>query len=181
MASCNSAVSRRSAIRSHPERLTGRTTKLEDVTDAISALGSKLPGEWSVQGPASFDLMWNSPAGTQPAQLFGEIGLESDEVRAPFLNHPISQVHGTLNLIGSAEELTISSAEAFGGQWSGTLTLSPLAGDTRFSLRADRLNAEDLDRWLNPRWRQGFLEACCRSSARTARKKFLPLCVLPDA
>jgi len=138
-------------------RLTGRTTKLEDVTDAISALGSKLPGDWSVQGPASFDLMWNSSAGTQPAQIFGEIGLEGDEVRAAFLNHPISQVRGALNLIGSAEELTINSAEAFGGRWSGTLTLSPLAGDTRFSLRTDRLNAEDLDRWLNPRWRQGFL------------------------
>lgn len=138
-------------------RLTGRTTKLEDVTDAVSALGSKLPGDWSVEGPANFDLMWNSPAGTQPTQLFGEIGLDGDEVRAPFLNHPISQVHGTLNLIGSAEELTVNSAEAFGGQWSGTLTLSPLGEDTRFSLKADRLNAEDLDRWLNPRWRQGFL------------------------
>jgi AsmA-like protein len=138
-------------------RLTGRTTKLEDVTDAISAFGSKLPGDWSVQGPANFDLMWNGSGGTQPTQLFGAIELEGDEIRAAFLNHPISQVHGALNLIGNAEELTVNSAEAFGGQWSGTLTLSPLAGDTRFSLRADRLNAEDLDRWLNPRWRQGFL------------------------
>ena len=94
-------------------RLTGRTTKIENVTDAISALGSKLPGEWSVEGPASFDLMWNSPAGTRPAQLFGEIGLDGDEIRAPFLNHPISQVHGTLNLIGSAEELTVSSRGGF--------------------------------------------------------------------
>jgi len=138
-------------------RLTGRTTKLEDVTDAISAFGSKLPGEWSVQGPANFDLMWNSTTRTQPAQLFGEIGLEGVEVQAPFLNHPISQVHGALNIIGSAEELTVNSAEAFGGRWSGTLTLSPVAEESRFSLRADRLNAEDLDRWLNPRWRQGFL------------------------
>ena len=138
-------------------RVTGRTAKLENVTDAVSALGWKLPGEWSVEGPANFDLSMNSAGKTEPAQMFGEIGLDGVEIRAPFLNHPISQVHATLNLIGSAEELRVNSAEAFGGQWSGTLSSSALPEDTRFSLKADRLNAEDLDRWLNPRWRQGFL------------------------
>ena len=138
-------------------RLTGRTAKIESVTDTVSALGWKLPGEWSVEGPARFDLLWNGPAETKPAQVFGEIGLDGVEIRAPFLNNPISRVRGALNLIGSAQELTVNSAEAFGGQWSGTLTLSSLAEDARFSLKADRLNAEDLDLWLNPRWRQGFL------------------------
>lgn len=137
-------------------RLTGRTAKVENVTDAISALGWKLPGEWSVEGPANFDLSLNSAGRTEPAQVFGDIGLDGVEIRAPFLNRPISQVHASLNLIGSAEELNVSSAEAFGGLWSGTLSLSTPAGDARFSLKADRLNAEDLDRWLNPRWRQGF-------------------------
>lgn len=138
-------------------KITGRTPKIENLADAVSALGWKLPGEWSVEGPAILDLLWNSPDRTSPAQLFGEIGLDGVEVRAPFLNLPVERVHGTLNLIGSAEELTISSAEAFGGQWSGTISMSAPAEDARFSLKTDRLNAEDLDRWLNPRWRQGFL------------------------
>ncbi len=138
-------------------KITGRTPEIENLADAVSALGWKLPGEWSIEGPASLDLLWNSPDRTSPAQLFGEIGLDGVEVRAPFLNLPVERVHGTLNLIGSAEELTVSSAEAFGGQWSGTIAVSAPDQDARFSLKTDRLNAEDLDRWLNPRWRQGFL------------------------
>lgn len=137
-------------------RLSGRTTQVEILTDAISALGWKLPGEWSINGPADLDLLWNIPAWTEPAQVFGEIGLDGAEIRAPFLNHPISQVHGSLNLVGYAGELSLSSAEAFGGRWSGTIALPSLADDARFSLRTDRLNAEDLDRWLNPRYREGF-------------------------
>lgn len=138
-------------------KITGRAAKIENLADAVSALGWKLPGEWSVEGPASLDLLWNSPSRTAPAQLFGEIGLDGVQIRAPFLNYPIERVHGTLNLIGSAEELAVSSAEAFGGRWTGTLSVSGPAEDARFSLKTDRLNAEDLDRWLNPRWRQGFL------------------------
>jgi len=138
-------------------KITGRTAKIENLTDAVSALGWKLPGEWSVEGPANLDLLWNSPSRAAPPQFFGEIGLDGVEIRAPFLNHPIERVHGSLNLIGSSEELTIASAEAFGGQWTGTLAVSAANEDARFSLKTDRLNAEDLDRWLNPRWREGFL------------------------
>jgi AsmA-like C-terminal region/AsmA family len=138
-------------------KITGRTPRIENLADAVSALGWKLPGEWSVEGPASLDLLWNSPDRTSPAQLFGEIGLDGVQIRAPFLNLPVERVHGTVNLIGSAEELTVASAEAFGGQWSGTIAVPSPAEHARFSLKADRLNAEDLDRWLNPRWRQGFL------------------------
>ena len=153
-------------------KITGRTAKIENLTDAVSALGWKLPGEWSVEGPANLDLLWNSPTRTTPAQLFGEIALDGVEIRAPFLNHPIERMHGTLNLIGSAEELTVASAEAFGGQWSGTLVVSATAEDARFSLKTDRLNAEDLDRWLNPRWRQGFLGSVLPFLSSSSQEKF---------
>ena len=138
-------------------KITGRIPKIENLADAVSALGWKLPGEWSVEGPASLDLLWNSPNRASSPQFFGEIGLDGVQIHAPFLNLPVERVHATLNLIGSAEELAVSSAEAFGGQWSGTIAVSAPGEDARFSLKTDRLNAEDLDRWLNPRWRQGFL------------------------
>ena len=138
-------------------RLTGKTAQVEDLTDAASALGWKMPGDWSISGPASFDLMWSIPAWSKPAQTFGEIGLDGVEIRAPFLNHPVERVQGRLELVGSAEELSLVSADALGGQWTGSIAFSSLEDGARFSLHTGRLNAEDLDGWFNPRWRQGFL------------------------
>ena len=136
-------------------RLGGRTAKLENLTDAISALGWKLPGQGSIEGPASFDVYWNS-SGAEARQLFGNLALEGATIRAPFLNYPIARVRANLELAGGADDLSISSADAFGAQWNGTISFLAAESEARFVLKADRLNAEDLDRWLNPRWRQSF-------------------------
>ena len=137
-------------------RLTGRTTKLEDVTDAILALGSKLPGDWSVAGPANFDLMWNSPATAQPAQLFGEIGLDGDEVGAVLES---SYFASAWNPESHWERGRTDCQFCGGFRRPMERHTHIVATRRRHPILAEggSPQAEDLDRWLNPRWRQGFL------------------------
>jgi len=53
--------------------------------------------------------------------------------------------------------VALSSAEAFGARWSGTFERRDTDEAWQFALSANHLEAANLDRWLNPRWREGFL------------------------
>lgn len=151
-------------------KLNGRAADVADLTSAASSVGFTLPVGWHIDGPATFDLQWalfGRPITQPPAQLSasprstgptGKITFQNLSLRAPFLNQPISSIKGRIDLTPSDATLALSSADAFGGTWSGTLDLLPHGGERHFSLAVDRLNSEDLDRWLNPRWRRGFLQ-----------------------
>jgi uncharacterized protein involved in outer membrane biogenesis len=144
-------------IRGSSFALAGHVVRVEDLTTAASALGWNWPSGWSVEGPANFDLRWTNDGRLAVGEPVGQIELQGINLRAPFLNQPVAGLKGRLEFAGSSRELFVSSAEAFGGEWSGRIDLSPAgAGDHPFALEVDRLNAEDLDRWLNPHWRQGF-------------------------
>jgi hypothetical protein len=53
--------------------------------------------------------------------------------------------------------ITLSGAEAFGAIWQGSIARKYAERQWTFDLSADRLEASDLDRWLGPRARPGFL------------------------
>ena len=128
-----------------------------DLTDVASALGWNLPQGWNIEGPAACDLQWQSGQGIGGSRATGKIELQGLTLHDQFLNHPITQLRGKVDLAGDSAGLAITSAQAFGGDWKGTIDVYPTSGERRFALSVDRLNAEDLDRWLNPQWRQGFL------------------------
>jgi AsmA-like C-terminal region len=120
-------------------------------------VGWNFPSGWSVDGPANFDLRWQNDGRLALREPTGEIDLLGISLHAPFLNQPVSALKGRLEFAGPSRELFVASAQAFGGEWTGRIDLSPASGgDHPFALTVDRLNAEDLDRWLNPHWRHGF-------------------------
>jgi hypothetical protein len=138
-------------------KLSGKAVNVEDLTDAATALGWNRQGGWKLEGPATFDLGWQGREKLPWRQAFGRVELQGLTLHAPFLNQPISRIQGKLNFSRDASELAINSAFAFGGEWKGAIDLNPVASGRHFALSVDRLNSEDLDRWLNPRWREGFL------------------------
>ena len=102
-----------------------------------------------------------------------------DSLRAPFLNLPVEQIRAHVDVKGAGCHVTLASAEAFGAHWSGSLDRRepdptqalPVLDEQlpgaeqshqkdrwQFALSADRLSAADGDRWLNPRWRQSFID-----------------------
>jgi hypothetical protein len=138
-------------------KLSGKAANVKDLSDVAALFGWNGQGAWKIEGPAAFDLGWQGRERLPWKHAIGKVELQGLTLHAPYLNQPISQMRGRLNFARDSSKLTIDSAQAFGGEWRGTVDLYPVASGRHFALSVDRLNAEDLDRWLNPRWRQGFL------------------------
>ena len=84
-------------------------------------------------------------------------------MRPTYINQIITQVQAHLEIGAASRRVTLAGAQAFGARWKGTLgrTEVPAAGlvspaTWEFDLAADRLDANDLDRWLGPRARAGL-------------------------
>jgi hypothetical protein len=164
---------------------------LADVGNLVSTarlLSWDISRGWDLTGPVRGDLKWQgSPypwksAPTGALDFGGPISntataqpntkSSGDSLRAPFLNLPVEQIRAHADLRGNVRHVAITSAEAFGAHWSGSLDRrepeleqslqeepSPNQKDRwQIALSADRLSAADADRWLNPRWRESFLD-----------------------
>jgi AsmA-like C-terminal region len=144
----------------------GNVAHVRDVVAAAGALGWSISRGWDVTGPMRCDLRWQD-AGTSIAIWHGQPTgyLELGEpgtgggatLRAPFINEPIEQIRARAEIRPGMRHVALTSAEAFGARWSGTFDRAEDEG-WRFALAADHLTAANLDRWLNPQWRQSFLE-----------------------
>jgi hypothetical protein len=80
------------------------------------------------------------------------------KLRVPFLNHPIDQIKARAELKAGGSHVTVSSAQAFGAQWTGTFNRRGPDSAWQFALSTDRLATADLDQWLNPAWKESFLD-----------------------
>ena len=157
--------------------LAGSTGQMRSPIEAAGALGWNISRGWDLSGPFACDLRWQAalsrssaapsaqPVGWlefgTPVNAHGKAPDKSTDgaaLRAPFLNFPVEQIHARAELKPGIRHVTLSSAQAFGAHWSGTFDRSDPAGAWQFSLAADRLAAADLDRWMNPAWRETFLD-----------------------
>jgi hypothetical protein len=155
-----SASPRRGAL---PDwHVTGNTSQMRDLIATAGALGWSASRGWDLAGPLSCDLLWREARDPWEAQPAGwiELGVPGPQggatLRVPFLNQPIDQVLARVEVKSGARHLAVSSAQAFGARWTGTLDRSGPDAEWQFALSASRLAAADLDRWLNPRWRESF-------------------------
>jgi len=153
--------------------LVGRTSQARDLIAGAAALGWNLSRGWDLAGPFACDLRWQEapypwPGGGTSQQPVGWVefggsgpgpatGQTGDSLRAPFLNRPVDQIKARAEWKPGARHIALASAQAFGARWSGTFDRRDPSGDWQFALSADHLVAADLDRWLNPAWRQSFL------------------------
>jgi hypothetical protein len=139
----------------------GSALQARDVISAASQLGWNLARGWDIAGPVRCDLHWQGTRRPWHSEFAGivEWGTASTgaSLHAQFLNLPVEQIRGRAELKPAATHVTLTSAQAFGARWTGTLD-HDLAGGWQFALAADALSASNLDQWLNPRWRQSFLD-----------------------
>lgn len=141
----------------------GSTSQMRDLIATAGALGWNISRAWDLAGPLSCDLLWREardPWKGQPAGWveFGVPGPQGGAaLRVPFLNQPVDQILARVELKPGARHVALSSAQAFGARWTGTFDRSGPDAGWQFALSANRLAAADLDRWLNPRWRETFL------------------------
>jgi len=74
-----------------------------------------------------------------------------------YVNQPVILPRAHVDFTPMQRTITISSAEALGTTWRGSIARKYSDPQWSFDLTADRLDATELDRWLGPRARPGFL------------------------
>jgi uncharacterized protein involved in outer membrane biogenesis len=148
--------------------IAGSSRDMRDLVSAAGALGLNISRGWDLAGPLSCDLLWSEtslPWRVRPTGWieFGSPGgtdraAGGAALHAPFLNQPIDQIRARADLKPGKQHISLASAHAFGAQWSGTFDRTDTDRQWQFVLSTDRLSAADLDRWLNPLWRESFLD-----------------------
>ncbi|MGH9573604.1 MAG: AsmA-like C-terminal region-containing protein [Candidatus Acidiferrales bacterium] len=143
--------------------LSGSTGDASEAIAAANAFGWNVARGWQLAGPLHCDLLWAPeewpwkvrPVGTVTV---GGTGDDGASLRAPFLNLPVNGLEFRMDFKPGTRHVTLSAAQAFGAHWSGTFDRSDAAPQWQFALSADTLSASDLDRWLDPRWRESFID-----------------------
>ncbi|HXW56068.1 MAG TPA: AsmA-like C-terminal region-containing protein [Candidatus Cybelea sp.] len=142
-------------------RIQGSTGQVRDVAAISKELGWDLVRGWDMAGPARCDLEWQGSGDPLHTSLTGSIDWGTPtagaSLRLPFLNLPVERIRARTELKPDATHAVLIGAEAFGTAWTGTFEHDLSAG-WQFAVSGDALSTVDLDRWLDPRWRETFLD-----------------------
>ena len=148
----------------------GKTAEARDLITGASALGWNISSGWNLAGAVRRRLAmagnarhvasWRNARQSIGWIEFGgsAAGPGDAALSAPFLNRPVERIKARAEWKSGTRHIAIASAQAFGARWSGTFDRRDPVGDWQFALSADRLAAADLDRSLNPQWRESFLD-----------------------
>src|SRR5271156_4879206 len=147
----------------------GNLTQVRDLVSTAGAPGWNILRGWDLGGPVRCDLHWQGARFPWQTQAVGSIEWGGEpaggSLLTPFLNQPVRQIRARAELRPGLRHIALTSAEAFGARWAVSfdhhedrLADARSAAAWQFALSTDVLSAADVDRWLNPRWRQSFLD-----------------------
>lgn len=142
--------------------MAGNLTQVRDLVATAGVLGWNISHGWDLTGPVRCDLRWlgaKYPWQTQPVGTI-EWGGEPTgaSLLTPFLNQPVTRISARAELKAGSRHIALTAADAFGAHWFGTFDRRDASAGWQFALTADHLATSDLDRWLNPRWRENFFD-----------------------
>jgi hypothetical protein len=142
--------------------LSGNLTQVRDLVATAGVLGWNISRGWDLAGPVRCDLRWlgaKYPWQTQPVGTI-EWGGEPTgaSLLTPFLNQPVTRISARAELKPGSHHIALTAADAFGAHWTGTFDRRDANTGWQFALAADHLSTSELDGWLNPRWRESFLD-----------------------
>ncbi|HKI71105.1 MAG TPA: hypothetical protein VKA81_01915, partial [Verrucomicrobiae bacterium] len=140
----------------------GNFLKVEDFLKLSSAFGRQLNRGWELTGQATAVTKWEWK---QPftGRWNGRVGFNKANLTVAGLNQPLKISESALDWADGRRIVRVMRVEGFGGMWTGNIE-EPARTDEDsgpkwiFHLRADQLNAADLDRWVGPRARPSWLQ-----------------------
>lgn len=142
-------------------RAQGGVADVRAVIDTAGKLGWNLARGWKIAGPAHCDLRWERTQLAAHTSLSGSVqwGTPSEgvSIRAAFLNRPVEDIRARAQLTPDLTRVSLTSARAFGTRWTGTLD-HELSDGWKFSLAGNSLSTTEIDRWLDPAWRESFID-----------------------
>lgn len=147
-------------------RLEGQAPRVEDIFTVAAAFGRRIQNGLDLRGRAAADVQWEW-AGETPGVWNGRGEFSQATMQVPGLNLPLQVETLRTEWRDARRKISFGNVAAFGTQWSGTVqqmgTVPGAFGETElpvwsFDLQAERLDTAELDRWIGPRARPGWLQ-----------------------
>ncbi|HUE43135.1 MAG TPA: AsmA family protein [Candidatus Sulfotelmatobacter sp.] len=140
----------------------GHLDRMEDGLLVAQAFGRTLNHGWELTGAATAALHWDWNGAT-PRHWNGHVDVSNAELQAAGLNRPLNLTKTSLTWKDGLRTATIADVDGFGANWTGSISEDPVtdfdgSAKWRFQLHADHLDATELDRWIGPRARPGWLQ-----------------------
>jgi uncharacterized protein involved in outer membrane biogenesis len=140
----------------------GHIDNAEKFLKIAAAFGHTLNHGWDLTGPARIDMrrQWSSASS---GTWSGAAEVTDAELAAAGLNQPVQLQKARLEWKNGNRVAQIGQVEGFGATWSGNIAEinSPdpdRQGTWNVQLHADHLDATELDRWVGPRARPGWVQ-----------------------
>ncbi|HEX3376973.1 MAG TPA: AsmA-like C-terminal region-containing protein, partial [Candidatus Acidoferrales bacterium] len=135
----------------------GATSRVQDWLALSTALAQPMNSDWSAEGGVAAKIRGAHRAGLAPVPWLGSMDFLGLEWRPSYINQPMRFSKAHIEFTPLQRTVTLSAAEAFGTVWRGSASRKYSDTGWAFDLSADQLDAAELDRWLGPRARPGFL------------------------
>jgi hypothetical protein len=144
-------------------RLTGKLDDAGDFFKAAAAFGRTLNHGWEITGGTAGNVSREWEHGVANGRWSGSLTFTKAQLQAAGLNLPLKLDDARLDWRNGYQSATIVRAVAFGATWSGSISALPVTDDFsgnnwKFQLRADHLDAAELDLWFGPRARPNWLQ-----------------------
>jgi hypothetical protein len=142
--------------------IVGRMENVDDLLKITSALGRPMNHGWELSGPVSAELhyQWDNAAATRAWS--GHVDMNKATFQVAGLNQALQLNKARLDWRDGLRSTSVTDVEGFGATWSGQLAQAGADADGsakwNFQLHANHLDAADLDRWMGPRARPGWLQ-----------------------
>jgi uncharacterized protein involved in outer membrane biogenesis len=140
----------------------GRIDNAEKFLKLAAAFGQTLNHGWDLTGPARVDMrrQWGSMF---PGTWVGTAEVTDAQLAAAGLNQTVQLHKARLEWKNGIRVAQIAQVEGFGATWSGNIAEIKSSdpeqqGVWNVELHADHLDASELDRWVGPRARPGWVQ-----------------------
>lgn len=138
--------------------LEGSTPNVQDWLGLTDALAQPINNSgWTAAGGLAVKVRGVHRAESPAVPWVGTMDFLGLTLSPAYINQPMRLARAHVDFAPLQRTVTLSAAEAFGAVWHGSIARKYSERQWSFDLAADHLDAAELDRWLGPRARPGFL------------------------
>jgi AsmA-like C-terminal region len=135
----------------------GATSRVQDWLVLSGALAQPINSGWTAAGGLAVKMRGIHRAESPAVPWLGTMDFLGLILSPAYINQPLRLAKAHVEFAPLQRTVTLSAAEAFGAVWHGSIARKYSDQQWTFDLSTDHLDAADLDRWLGPRARPGFL------------------------
>ena len=135
----------------------GKTPRVQDWLLVSGIFAEPLNTGWTAEGGLAINMRGTRKTNSATPVWLGTMDLNDLSVSSAYVNQPVLLGGTHVAYTPLQRTITLAGAEALGATWHGSITRKSSAEHWTFDLSADHVDAAELDRWLGPRARPGFL------------------------